>query len=217
MDAQLHFDGNAKIAWNVYAGPSFVHDVPVPSSFGREPLDVARVAELLADGAVIAWVRGRAEIGPRALGNRSLLAAPFQVASRDRLNKIKAREGYRPIAPVCREEDVSSYFDWTGPSPYMLYFHKVLDARLQAVTHADGTARAQTVRADQNPRLHALLSAFAARTGVGVLCNTSLNFPGRGFINRTSDLVEYVRERDLDGFVLDDELHLHLHNAANGA
>lgn len=215
VDAQLHFDGNAKISWNVYAGPSFVYDVPVPSTFTREPLDVARVAGLLAEGAVVAWVQGRAEIGPRALGNRSLLAAPFQVASRDRLNEIKAREGYRPIAPVCREEDVSSYFDWTGSSPYMLYFHKVLDTRLRAVTHADGTARAQTVRVDQNPRLHALLTAFADRTGVGVLCNTSLNFPGRGFINRTSDLVEYVDDRDLEGFVLDDGLHLR--NAANGA
>ena len=142
------------------------------------------------------------------MGNRSLLAAPFSTASRDRLNKIKHREAYRPIAPVCREEDVNNYFDWTGPSPYMLYFQRVTDRRLEAVTHADGSARVQTVRHDTNARLHDILDAFAKRTGIGVLCNTSLNLPGRGFINRTSDLVEYAIDRDLDGFVLDDRLYL---------
>jgi predicted NodU family carbamoyl transferase len=208
VDAQLHFDGNAKISWSVYAGPDFVHDVAVPDTFTAYPLDVAQVAALLAADAVIAWVRGRAEIGPRALGHRSLLAAPFDDAIRARLNKIKEREGYRPVAPVCREEDVDRFFDWAGPSPHMLYFQKVRDSRLRAVTHADGTARVQTLRSTQDERLHALLGAFADRTGVGVLCNTSLNFPGRGFINRTSDLVEYVLDRDIDGFVLGDQLFL---------
>jgi predicted NodU family carbamoyl transferase len=208
VDAQLYFTGSAKIAWNVYAGAAFVEDAPVPPVFDQAPLDLTRVADLLARDAVLALVQGRAEIGPRALGNRSLLAAPFSTASRDRLNKIKHREAYRPIAPVCREDDVNDYFDWTGPSPYMLYFQRVTDSRLEAVTHADGSARVQTVRPDTNARLHNLLAAFAKRSGAGVLCNTSLNLPGRGFINRTSDLVEYAIDRDIDGFVLDDRLYV---------
>jgi hydroxymethyl cephem carbamoyltransferase len=85
----------------------------------------------------------------------------------------------------------------------MLYFQRVLDRRLRAVTHADGTARVQTITPADSQALCRVLDAFAQRTGAGVLCNTSLNFPGRGFINRTSDLVEYVRARGIDGFVLD--------------
>jgi len=127
---------------------------------------------------------------------------------RDRLNEIKVREPYRPIAPVCLEEDVSEHFDWNGPCPYMLYFQKVHNTRLGAVTHVDGSARVQTVSKTDNSQLHALLCEFKKITGIGVLCNTSLNFPGRGFINRTSDLIEYVGDWKLDGFVLDDRLYI---------
>ncbi len=208
IDAQRHFTGSAKVAWDIYAGPAFVDDAPVPDEFTAESLDHTHIARLLADGKVLAWVQGRCEIGPRALGNRSILAAPFDAGMHGRLNAIKQRESYRPIAPVCLEEDVSTHFDWSGPSPYMLYFQKVRDARLAAVTHVDGTARVQTVAVHANPALHGLLTAFKAMTGVGVLCNTSLNFSGRGFINRTSDLVEYVRARGLDGFVLHDHCYL---------
>ncbi len=208
IDAQWYFEGNAKVSWSVYSGPDFVEDMLVPDSFVRYPLDVARVADLLAQGSVIAWARGRAEIGPRALGNRSLLAAPFDPGTRDRLNAIKQREPYRPIAPVCRQEDVACHFDWTGPSPHMLFFARVRDGRLGAVTHVDGSARVQTVAAHENPVLHDLLGAFAAQTGVGVLCNTSLNLAGRGFINRTSDLVEYVCDRGIGAFVVGSDLHV---------
>lgn len=207
IDAQRHFTGNAKVNWNVYSGPAFVHDIDPPDDLDARLLEFSTAARLLARGQVLAWVQGRCEIGPRALGNRSILAAPFDPAMRDRLNHIKSREAYRPIAPVCLEEDVSEHFDWSGPSPYMLYFQKVINPRLGAVTHVDGTARIQTVSASDNPRLHALLRVFKKETGVGILCNTSLNFSGRGFINRTSDLVQYVRDRQLDGFVLDDKLY----------
>ncbi|MFD5527793.1 MULTISPECIES: carbamoyltransferase C-terminal domain-containing protein [Streptomyces] len=211
IDAQLHFTGQSKIAWNVYSGPEFLHDrtrEQIRDSFDEHALDLLQVAELLASGRVLAWVQGNCEIGPRALGNRSLLAAPFEPRMRDQLNRIKLREPYRPIAPVCREEDVSDHFDWDGPSPYMLYFQHVRDQRLQAVTHVDGTARAQTVNAGENPRLHGLLGAFKQLTGAGVLCNTSLNLPGRGFINSTSDLIAYVLDRRIDGFVLEDRLYV---------
>ncbi|WP_051450422.1 carbamoyltransferase C-terminal domain-containing protein [Actinospica robiniae] len=203
VDAQSVLTGKAKLTWSVYSGPPFVRDAPVPGEFAAAPLDAAHLAERLAGGAVIAWVEGSAEIGPRALGHRSLLAAPFEEATRDRLNAIKSREPYRPIAPVCREQDVAKYFDWVGPSPYMLYFQRVLDRRLGAVIHADGTARVQTITPADSKPLCRVLDEFERLTGVGVLCNTSLNFDGRGFINRTSDLVEYVRTRGIDGFVLD--------------
>lgn len=208
IDAQRYFTGDAKVSWSVYSGSSFVGDCDPAGTFESAELDLAHAARLLADGRILAWVQGRCEIGPRALGHRSLLAAPFDPAMHDRLNEIKTREPYRPIAPVCLEEDVGEHFEWNGPSPYMLYFQKVRNARLRAVTHVDGSARVQTVSKANNPRLHSLLCEFKNITGVGVLCNTSLNFSGRGFINRTSDLIEYVRDWRLDGFVLDDRLYV---------
>ncbi|WP_432261467.1 carbamoyltransferase C-terminal domain-containing protein [Cupriavidus sp. TMH.W2] len=131
------------------------------------------------------------------------MAAPFQRSMLDRLNAIKKRESFRPIAPVCLEEDMRAHFDLPYPSPYMLHFARVRSPYLDATTHVDGSARVQTVNARQNPSLHRLLSSFKAVTGVGVLCNTSLNFNGAGFINRTSDLVAYASETGLDGFVID--------------
>jgi hydroxymethyl cephem carbamoyltransferase len=208
-DAQRHFTGDAKLRWDVYAGEPFLHDRDVPEGFESYELNYERVARLLSDGAVVAWVRGRYEIGPRALGNRSLLAAPFSKEMTERLNCIKRRESYRPVAPVCLEEEVSEWFDWRDPSPYMLHFQLVKSPKLQAVTHDDGSARVQTVNAGQNKPLYELLRAFAALTGAGVLCNTSLNYPGRGFINRMSDLVRFVVERGVDAMVVDDRLYVH--------
>jgi hydroxymethyl cephem carbamoyltransferase len=153
-------------------------------------------------GRFVAWVQGRWEIGPRALGNRSLLAEPFRAATRERLNTIKQRESYRPIAPVCRREDTGRAFHETFADPYMLYFRRVRDERLRAVTHVDGSARAQTVTAQANPPLHALLTAFADRHDLGVLCNTSLNFNGFGFINRMTDLIHYCDSRGIDDMVV---------------
>lgn len=203
-DAQLRITGNAKIAWTAYAGEEFVHDAADLSGFDAVPADDALIADALAGGAVLAWVQGRYEIGPRALGNRSLIAAPFTKEMHTRLNAIKKREGFRPIAPILLEEELDRLFTHHGPSPHMLYFQRVKTDAIQAVTHVDGSARAQTVTADQNARMHALLSAFKARTGYGVLCNTSLNFSGKGFINRMSDLVRYVRDTGLEGFVVGD-------------
>jgi predicted NodU family carbamoyl transferase len=208
VDAQLRFTGNAKVAWSVYSGSEFVCDAEVPASYLRMPLRDDEIARFLARGKVIAWVQGRYEMGPRALGNRSILAAPFSPEMHRRLNAIKQREAYRPIAPVCREEDVPDLFFWEGPSAHMLFFQKVRCPALQAVTHVDNTARVQTVSARQNQRLHALLTAFKALTGNGTLCNTSLNFNGRGFINRLSDLLAYVESRGLDGFVVGDAFYV---------
>lgn len=206
-DAQFALTGKVKLEWSVYAGEDFIIDDTEPKGFVPERRDDAEIARRLADGAVFAWVQGRYEIGPRALGNRSLLAAPFTAETHARLNAIKRREGFRPIAPIMMEEELDRLFHNHGTSPHMLYFQRVKTDALKAVTHVDGTARVQTVSRVQNSRIYDLLSAFKRLTGYGVLCNTSLNFNGKGFINRMSDLALYARQTGLDGFVVGDRFY----------
>src|SRR3954447_23557792 len=140
---------------------------------------IATAADTLADGGVIGWYQGRVEFGPRALGNRSILADPRRTDMQDILNaRIKHREPFRPFAPVILEERTGEYFDKTYPSPFMLLTYNVLPSKrdeIPAPTHVDGTGRLQTVRRAQNERYYDLISAFAERTGVPVLLNTSFN------------------------------------------
>jgi len=205
IDAQWYYTGTATIDWDVYAGEEFKEDVaPDPAKWDVRPLEVAEVARYLEQGNIIGWARGRYEMGPRALGNRSILAAPFARETTTRLNKIKQREGYRPIAPICLESDADKWFVGSVQDPYMLYFNHVTSPELKAVTHVDGSARTQTVTRERNARIVDLLEAFRDITGFSVLCNTSLNFSGRGFINRTSDLLQYGVEHGLDGFVVNE-------------
>jgi predicted NodU family carbamoyl transferase len=204
IDAQLYFTGESKIDWNVYAGVEFaVNDAFDPSPFDQCATDYSAVARMLANDLILGWVNGKHEIGPRALGNRSILASPFHANTRVRLNEIKQREQFRPIAPVCLEEDAAKWFGCDHPSPFMLYTHVASTDALAAVTHVNGTARIQTVSPSTNTHLHKLLLAFRELTGYGVLCNTSLNFKGRGFINNIVDLSAYTIEHDLDGFVIE--------------
>lgn len=209
IDAQHHFGGGAKLEWDVYAGLPFEETHPIDSGlFEEQPMSYQLVAELLAQSKILGWVQGNFEIGPRALGNRSIIAQPFDKHILERLNRIKKRESYRPIAPMCLEEDLGRHFDSAIPRPHMLFFQHVTDERLQAITHYDGTARVQSVNAGQNQKMYELLSAFKQRSGVGVLCNTSLNFKGKGFINNSGDLERYAFENGLDGFVINDRLYL---------
>ncbi|MDR7157289.1 putative NodU family carbamoyl transferase [Sphingobium xenophagum] len=209
IDAQFRLTGNPKIEWNVYAGLPFRDDVP----FEHDAYDVlerddAFVADLLANDFILGWAHGRYEIGPRALGNRSILAAPFSDETRIRLNVIKQREQFRPIAPVCLREEAARWFGCHVDSPHMLFTFRATTDQLRAVTHVNGTARLQTVTEHSNLELHAVLSAFRTMTGYGVLCNTSLNFKGKGFINDIGDLDVYTREHGLDGFVVNGRIHL---------
>ena len=158
---------------------------------------------MLANDLILGWVNGKYEIGPRALGNRSILAAPFRESTRARLNEIKQREQFRPIAPVCLEEEAARWFGCAHASPFMLYTYSVRTDALAAVTHVNKTARIQTVSSATNRNLYNLLTAFKARTGYGVLCNTSLNFNGKGFINKIADLSAYAVKYKLDGFVIE--------------
>jgi predicted NodU family carbamoyl transferase len=213
---QLH-TGSAKLGWDVYAGEEFVEDETdlARHGFVRRPLDLGALCNGIVEQEwVVAWVQGRYELGPRALCHRSLLAAPFSEKTRDRLNQIKRREPFRPIAPVCLEENVSDYFEWTGASPFMLYFQNVRAKQLGAVTHADGTARAQTLNASQDRATHALLQTMRQKTGFGVLCNTSLNHLGRGFINHMSDLVGYVNHTRVDAMVVNDLMYVRQSDAS---
>jgi predicted NodU family carbamoyl transferase len=205
IDAQWHYTGQATIEWDVYAGEAFVEDVtPDPAKYRARPLDVHEVARYVEQGNIIGWARGRYEMGPRALGNRSILAAPFTAETTKRLNAIKRREDYRPIAPIALESDAHQWFVGSVQDPYMLYFNHVTAEELKAITHVDGTARTQTVTPERNARVAQLLAAFRDLTGFSVLCNTSLNNNGRGFINRTSDLLEYGEKHGLDGYVIND-------------
>jgi predicted NodU family carbamoyl transferase len=209
IDAQFYFTGNPKINWNVYSGLEFETKGEFDKSlFDEHMADYTLIADLLANNLIIGWVNGKYEIGPRALGNRSILAAPFEDETRERLNVIKQREQYRPIAPVCLEGDAKKWFGCDHPNPYMLYTHHASTDSLKAVTHTNGSARIQTVSSDSNAPLSELLEAFKLRTGYGVLCNTSLNFNGRGFINNICDLSSYVIEHGLDGFVVGDRSYL---------
>lgn len=205
IDALHAMTGSPYIEWDVYSGLAFDKDTePDPARWRRRPLDPQALARAIGDGDIIAWVQGRWEIGPRALGARSLLAEPFHARTRDRLNGIKKREDYRPIAPCCRIEDAAAAFNEDFADPYMLYFRTVRHPGLRAVTHVDDSARVQTVTREGNRPLHDLLTAFSDRYGVGVLCNTSLNFTAKGFINTMSDLVEFCETQGLDGMVVDD-------------
>jgi predicted NodU family carbamoyl transferase len=204
IDAQLHFTGDAKIEWNVYCGLPFRTDSPVARGrYDIRDASDAEVAHMLSSGLILGWVSGKYEIGPRALGNRSILAAPFDDSTRVRLNKIKQREQFRPIAPVCLEADAARWFGCGSESPFMLFTYRANTDALAAVTHVNGTARLQTVGPRTNAHLHDLLVAFKARTGYGVLCNTSLNFNGKGFINNLTDLDTYTVDHKLDGFVVE--------------
>jgi len=209
IDAQFHLTGDPKIVWDVYSGLHFVPDEAVDSAqFDKWEPNAATVAAMLASDLILGWVSGRYEIGPRALGSRSILAAPFTASTRERLNVIKQREQFRPIAPVCLEDDAEKWFGCSHPSPFMLYTYRASTNELAAVTHVNQTARIQTVSALSNPRVFELLTTFKALTGYGVLCNTSLNFKSKGFINTMSDLSAYTLQHQLDGFVVDGRIYM---------
>lgn len=203
IDAQFHYTGNPKVEWDVYSGLTFRTDDQIEvERYDVYEKDLAKIADLLAHDLILGWINGRYEIGPRALANRSIIAAPFNDETRVRLNEIKQREQFRPIAPVCLLGDAKKWFGCDCESPYMLYTYLATSRDLKAVTHVNYTARLQTVTPASNREINDLLVAFKQRTGYGVLCNTSLNFKGKGCINNWTDLNAYTVEHGLDGFVI---------------
>jgi carbamoyltransferase len=194
--------------------------------FDDEEALLSRTASILGEGNVVGWFQGRMEFGPRALGNRSILADATRPDMQARLNeKIKLREGFRPFAPSVREEDAACYFELEVPSPYMLLVAPVKPCRrrtgpdgfsrwpvaekrayprsdLPAVTHLDFTARVQTVSRESNPRFHRLLTHCKEATGHGVLVNTSFNVRGEPMVCTPEEALRCFLWTDMDFLVI---------------
>ncbi|MBQ1099552.1 carbamoyltransferase [Streptomyces sp. b94] len=168
----------------------------------EEPDDIAEtVAEELARDGVVAWFQGRSEFGPRALGHRSLLAHPGRAENLERLNQVKGREEFRPVAPMVLADRAADIFTGPIPSPYMLFVHDVAAAwrdRIPAVVHVDGTARIQTVEERREPLVARMLNAFERRTGLPVVVNTSLNTAGRPMVDDPRDALECFGSAPVD-------------------
>jgi carbamoyltransferase len=173
----------------------------------ERPADIAAAAanRLAADG-IVAWFQGRSELGPRALGHRSLLAHPGRVENVERLNDVKGREHFRPVAPMVLAERAKDLFEGGPvPSPYMLFTHRVRDDwahRIPAVVHVDGTARIQTVDRGEEPLVHRCLTAFEERTGLPVVVNTSLNTAGRPMVDSPHDALELFGSAPVDALAI---------------
>jgi carbamoyltransferase len=170
---------------------------------------IERIADQLAAGRIVGWMDGASEFGPRALGHRSILAAPHSREMRDRLNRdIKYREEFRPFAPVAPAEVADRYFDLPpGGSRLARFMSGVFPvrpewrSRLAAITHVDGSARLQTLERGMAPRLYQLLEAYGRRTGIPVLLNTSFNVAGEPIVNRALEGYSTFRRCGIDVLV----------------
>jgi carbamoyltransferase len=172
----------------------------------ERPPDIAdAAAEVLAADGIVAWFQGRSEYGPRALGHRSLLAHPGHGRNLERLNDVKGREQFRPVAPMVLAERAGEIFRGPTPSPYMLFTHRVAPEwveRIPAVVHVDGSARIQTVDRRDEPLLAGVLEGFARRTGLPVVVNTSLNTAGRPMVDDPRDALECFGSAPVDALCL---------------
>ncbi|MEQ8910220.1 MAG: carbamoyltransferase [Vicingaceae bacterium] len=233
----LHFKEARKIAldYQPYLGPEYTSEEigmllkkhNVKATYYEEFSQLSKLsAQYLADGKIVGWFQGRMEFGPRALGNRSILADPRAVDMQSKLNlKVKFREGFRPFAPVVIEEDAAKYFNLDRPSPFMLFTYplaksvrlkksseKNLQKPLQqisqkrssipAVTHLDYSARVQTVNKDQNPKLYDLLLEFKELTQCSVLINTSFNVRGEPMVCSPEDALSCFMRTNIDYLIL---------------
>ncbi|MEX0778040.1 MAG: carbamoyltransferase C-terminal domain-containing protein [Phycisphaeraceae bacterium] len=167
-------------------------------------------AQMLADGKIIGWFQDRMEMGPRALGNRSILADPRRDEMKDIINaRVKFREGYRPFAPSVLEDKTGQYFETNYPSPYMILVYDVLPDKkdvIPAVTHVDGTGRVQSVSREHNPKYYRLIEEFEKLTGVAVVLNTSFNIRGKPIVHTPQDAIECFMTTGMDALFIGDYL-----------
>ncbi|MGY4407977.1 nodulation protein NodU [Bradyrhizobium sp. USDA 3315] len=176
-------NGFGPLGWSVYSGPA-LQASEKPSEWEAAPCTLRELAAILADNKPVIFLSGRAELGPRALGGRSILAAATSPAMKDHLNDIKRREHFRPVAPICLEDRAPDIFEPGTPDPYMLFDHQTRAEwrdKVPAVVHLDGSARLQTVARNSPHKIAELLVEFEQLTGIPLLCNTSANLHGRGF------------------------------------
>ncbi|MEX0346022.1 MAG: carbamoyltransferase [Rhizobiaceae bacterium] len=199
-----------------YLGPSYNRDrvreaISVFDGFSVVEEDALQAAtDMLARNLIVARFEGRSEMGPRALGHRSILMSPLEAGNVDTLNaRVKFREPFRPFAPVVKEEYSQDFFAIDRPSPYMLFVPDVLpDKRtvIPAVTHVDGTARVQSVTKERNGNLYDIIDAFHQRTGVPVLLNTSYNVAGEPIVETPEDAIKCFLGTNIDALYLEDLL-----------
>jgi carbamoyltransferase len=175
----------------------------------QEP-DYETIAKMISEGAIVAWFMGKSEIGPRALGHRSILADARNFHMRELINfVIKKREWFRPFAPMVLEEECNKWFDFEGASPYMLYTAQVKQPNLiPSVTHIDNTARMQTINANTNPEIYKLIKEFEKITGVPIIINTSLNGPGEPILESEEDAMNFFNNVPVDAIVINGRLIL---------
>jgi len=170
-------------------------------------------------GAPIVWFNGNSEVGPRALGNRSLIADPRTLETKDILNKVKQRQWWRPVAPIVLEEEVNNWFVDSYPTQYMLHTFMIREDRkteIPAILHLDGSARIQTVSEKDNPLLYELLRTFQNRTQIPILCNTSLNDRGEPIINTLEEMINFIlRKKILVAYVNGKRLLFRNHDKFN--
>ena len=200
---------------NAYLGPEYSNEEIkrffdekeiVHEEFGREEI-LKRTAEIIADKRVVGWFQGRMEWGPRALGNRSILADPRDKEMQDIVNlKIKFRESFRPFAPTVLLDKAAEYFVLDRQSPYMLLVTQVRENKrvIPAVTHVDGSARVQTISREDNPLYYDLIDEFYKITGVPVVINTSFNVRGEPIVCTPEDAYTCFMRTKMDNLVMGD-------------
>lgn len=213
VDAQMQpaRESRPSAMTHVFWGPAYADD-DIEALLRRAKLSYRRLADipeetaaLLERDLIIGWFQGAMEFGPRALGARSILASPMNASMQDRLNDIKDREDFRPVAPVVLEEDANDWFVDAMISPFMLFVFEVKPdkaGRIPAVRHVDGTARVQTINRAQHPIYYDLVRAFKRRTGVPVLVNTSFNIRGEPIVCTPRDAVSAFFASPLDALVI---------------
>jgi carbamoyltransferase len=191
----FHRTGNVALDWSVYSGPRIVNDKGDNPGWLTRNCSVGQLAQLLHEtNEPVVFLNGRAELGPRALGNRSILAPAGSAYMKDILNKIKKREAYRPVSPICLEERASEIFEPGIRDDYMLFDHRVKKdwvGIIPAVCHLDKTARLQTVSSEGNAVITELLTAYEKLSGIPLLCNTSANHNGKGFFPDAASAMQW--------------------------
>ncbi|MBR1163081.1 nodulation protein NodU [Bradyrhizobium elkanii] len=188
-------NGFGPLKWSVYGGPA-LQASESPSEWEAAPCTLRELAAILAANTPVIFLSGRAELGPRALGGRSILAAATSPAMKDHLNDIKRREHFRPVAPICLEDRAPEIFSPGTPDPYMLFDHQTRAEwrdKVPAIVHLDGSARLQTVARNSPHKIAELLVEFEQLTGIPLLCNTSANLHGRGFFPDAAAACEWGR------------------------
>jgi carbamoyltransferase len=209
---QIEREGACVVPEHLFLGPSYKEEdyeralKGVGIAFEKVPDPEQYAAELISTGKIIGWYQGRSEYGPRALGNRSILADPRSLEMKDLINKrIKFREEFRPFAPAVLEEEAPEIFEMSGAAPYMTSTFRVREKwrdKLPAVTHIDQTARVQTVSYTQNPGFFRLIQNFANLTAVPVVLNTSFNARGEPIVETPANALATFFSVGLDALFM---------------